>query len=144
MHLKLNYEISDTTINANHLAIFNQTKSESNSTILLRVEIDELEKLCGFNIQKQNVLFRASMHGYEAAEFHARCDFTPNTLTLIQTDLGYVFGGFTTQTWDHYQPQTDENSFIFSFRNKDNAPEKLLVNPVKMVGAINCHPEFLI
>jgi hypothetical protein len=41
------------------------------------------------------MLWRGSRDGFGAAELHRRCDGCTNTLTLISTTKGNIFGGFT-------------------------------------------------
>ncbi len=50
-------------------------------------------------------VYRASEHGYEGRSFHSHCDdILGPSLILIKTTKGYIFGGFTTQSWgdQHY------------------------------------------
>ena len=61
------------------------------------------------------LLYKASTDTDNAKIFHNKCDNIKNTLTLIETDTGKKFGGFTTQTWDGFKiNKKDENAFIFS------------------------------
>ena len=42
-----------------------------------------------------------------------------NTLTIIKTKEGLIFGGFTSQTWEGNDfDKEDENAFCFSVDNK--------------------------
>jgi hypothetical protein len=103
-----------------------------------RNQVKDLLSLCEFPVdQKWNLIYRASQDGFEAAKFHTNCDNKTNTLTVIKTTNGNVFGGYTEQTWnynDSYSEQTwnntggykaDPNSFIFSLINKLNEPIKI-------------------
>ena len=45
------------------------------------------------------LLYRASRDGWDPQQFHRRCDAQGPTVTLIKTDHGYVFGGFSDQSW---------------------------------------------
>ena len=63
----------------------------------------ELIKLCGFEPNSEfKLLYRGSRDGFRARDFHSHCDDIPNTLTIIQSENGNIFGGFTTQTWTPY------------------------------------------
>jgi hypothetical protein len=53
-----------------------------------------------FKGQNFMLLWRGSRHGFEAKEFHRRCDGYPNTLTVIWDTGGNVFGGFTPVKWE--------------------------------------------
>jgi BTB/POZ domain-containing protein KCTD9 len=110
------------------------------STILSekKYKIKDLLSLCEFPIdQKWNLIYRASRDGFETAKFHSNCDNITNTLIVIKSSHGNIFGGYTEQTWnfnDSYSEQTrkntgdykaDPNSFIFSLINKLNEPIKI-------------------
>ncbi len=53
-----------------------------------------------WRIQKKILLYRATRSGFEAQEFHARCDSKPNTITIIKNNLNYAFGGYTPSPWN--------------------------------------------
>ena len=61
------------------------------------------------------LLYKAKRHGDKAKDFHLRCDMYRNTLTIIKTTDGLIFGGFTSQTWEGNDfDKEDENAFCFS------------------------------
>jgi hypothetical protein len=98
------------------------------STLLSgRNQVKDLVSLCEFPVdQKWNLIYRASQDGFEAAKFHTNCDNKPNTLTVIKSTNGNVFGGYTEKTWNHaLNYKADPNSFIFSLINKLNEPIKI-------------------
>jgi hypothetical protein len=74
--------------------------------------------------QKQwTVLYRASDHGFKGSNFHSRCDGKSNTITIILTTDGFIFGGFTPIAWDSsasYKADTTGQSFLFSVNNPHN------------------------
>ena len=45
------------------------------------------------------LLYRASEHGYTAESFHEYCDAKGPTLVIIKSEGGWIFGGYTTQSW---------------------------------------------
>ena len=45
------------------------------------------------------LLYRASEHGYTARSFHDYCDDKGPTLVIIKSSGGWIFGGYTTQSW---------------------------------------------
>ena len=45
------------------------------------------------------LLYRASEHGYTAKSFHDYCDDKGPTLIIIKSSEGWIFGGYTTQSW---------------------------------------------
>ncbi len=49
---------------------------------------------------KWRLLYRASEHGYTANSFHECCDDVKGpTLVIIKSSEGWIFGGYTTQSW---------------------------------------------
>ncbi len=48
---------------------------------------------------KWKLLYRASEHGYTAKSFHECCNDKGPTLIVIKSSEGWIFGGYTTQSW---------------------------------------------
>ena len=65
---------------------------------------------------KVTLLYSGSMHGFEASNFHSRCDNKGPTLTIIKTTQGHTFGGYTKISWDSGKDRNlhDTSSFVFS------------------------------
>ena len=59
---------------------------------------DKLREWLG-NDYKWKLLYRASEHDYTAKSFHEYCDNKRPTLILIKSSGGWIFGGYTTQSW---------------------------------------------
>ena len=52
------------------------------------------------NNYKWRLIYRASEHGYTASSFHECCDYVKGpTLIVIKSSGGWIFGGYTTQSW---------------------------------------------
>jgi len=101
----------------------------------------DLMSLCGFPIdQKWNLIYRASQDGFEASQFHAKCDDKSNTLVIIKSENDNIFGGYTEQSWSGQDYKNDENAFIFSLINKLNKPSKMKCFDSKR--AIFCNSDF--
>ena len=49
---------------------------------------------------KWKLIYRASEHGYTAESFHEYCDDKGPTLIVIKSSGGWIFGGYTTQSWN--------------------------------------------
>ena len=47
-----------------------------------------------------NLLFKASVNGDEAEDFHKKCDYMGATLTIVLSENGRRFGGYTSSSWD--------------------------------------------
>ncbi len=48
---------------------------------------------------KWRLLYRASEHEFSAKSFHECCDNKGPTLVIIKSSGGWIFGGYTTQSW---------------------------------------------
>eukprot|EP00826_Nyctotherus_ovalis_P037065 TRINITY_DN3354_c0_g3_i4.p1 TRINITY_DN3354_c0_g3~~TRINITY_DN3354_c0_g3_i4.p1 ORF type:complete len:445 (+),score=43.29 TRINITY_DN3354_c0_g3_i4:100-1434(+) len=66
------------------------------------------------------LLWRGSVDGFEASTFHAKCDGKAPTLTVIQSKLDLVFGGYTAKSWNATNNgyAYDPEAFIFSLTYK--------------------------
>ena len=61
-------------------------------------KIQKLEKL--FNKKyKSTLIFRGTDDGFEAEAFHKKCDNQGETLTIIKSGMGKIFGGYTDIPW---------------------------------------------
>lgn len=97
-----------------------------------------LMKLCNFQLQDWKLLYRATDDGFSSRNFHEKCDGIPNTLTVIKSSSGNIFGGFTEKAWSSIGEYVeDRNAFIFSLLNKDNKPFKTMCT--YRLDAIYCH-----
>jgi hypothetical protein len=81
-----------------------------------------------------NLLYRGSVHGKRAADFHALCDNKGPTITLVRCAGGNVFGGFNPKSWTSYGSYNSSaevpSAFVFSLINPKGAqPQKFDVKP---------------
>ena len=68
-------------------------------THIVNQEYDSyLRKWLGQN-SECSLIYRASEHGFTAESFHDCCNNKGPTLVIIKSDGGWIFGGFTTQSW---------------------------------------------
>ncbi len=73
----------------------------SGSSILDSTEYDDiLKKWIG--VPKMTKIYQASKHQFLALSFHKYCNDMGPTLILIKTTDGYIFGGYTTQSWNGF------------------------------------------
>jgi len=129
---KNNEKISESTLGELKIEQFS-------SSILRGVEkIKDLMILCEFPVdQKWNLIYRASQDGFEAANFHSECDNKPNTLVIIKSENGNIFGGYTEQSWlceTGWVYKADPKSFIYSLINLDNKPLKIKCSNNESIG----------
>jgi hypothetical protein len=79
------------------------------------------------NGKKFTLLYRGTRDGFSAARFHARCDRKPNTVTIVKTDKGDVFGGYTPLPWDSvsgFKSDPGLESFVFTLENQHGYPQQ--------------------
>ena len=66
------------------------------------------------------LLYRGSQNGWSVSSFHSKCDNKQHTLVVVKTVEGYVFGGYTDQTWNDNdfdgQSKRSSSSFLFSLK----------------------------
>lgn len=99
-----------------------------NSSILTQSQSVDLLNLINFPLNTSwSLIYQATRDGFRAFDFHSKCDNKSNTLTIIKSDIGQVFGGFTTNIW--FNPslgfRSDANSFLFSLINSEKYPAKM-------------------
>ena len=88
-------------------------------------DLVELGKLGG---KKFKLIYRATRDGFRTSIFHAKCDNIPNTLTIIKSTNGCIFGGYTSVAWDSTSGfKADPTAFIFSLVNFSSAPQPSLI-----------------
>jgi len=69
------------------------------------------------------LLYRASRDGQSPSAFHAKCDGMGNTLSVLRTTTGYIFGGFAVIPWANPSTATwvsdpSLGCFLFGFTPK--------------------------
>jgi hypothetical protein len=89
------------------------------STLIKTIEdikvIDEGLKNSNYTLE---LLFKGSRDGFKSDDFNRLCN-KPNTLSVVESEFGKVFGGFTSLAWQKegfWKP--DEMAWIFSLTHK--------------------------
>ena len=113
------------------------------STILNTYKMqNSLVELCKLSGKQFKLLYRATRDEFEASSFHAKCDHQPNTLTIINTTKGYVFGGYADVAWDSSGTfKTDANAFIFSLENAHCSPQLIQLKAGNKL-TLCCNPAY--
>ena len=74
------------------------------------------------NIRDLKLIFRASEHEFKSSAFHSKCDNKGPTLTIIKTNNGNLFGGYTPISWNStiwdFCKDESNSSFLFSLTKK--------------------------
>ncbi len=58
--------------------------------------------------------------GCNSTNFHNKCKDQGYTLSIVKSNLGYTFGGYTTKSWSGDGLIRDNESFVFSLDKKKN------------------------
>lgn len=67
-------------------------------------------------IKSTELLYRMGRDGCSAEIFHKKCDDHGPTLTLINANGGYIFGGYSPTSWINSFSYSDcEDAFLISF-----------------------------
>eukprot|EP00483_Globobulimina_turgida_P009461 UN09480 len=89
------------------------------------------------NILKNNnefelsLLYRGTDDGFIASSFHKKCDGKSNTITLIHSEHGNVFGGFTKIPWSSITGwHTDQDAFLFVLRSNGKYDDWDMSQPI--------------
>ena len=105
----------------NDLRKINNEKNLFNSNIVSQNDIvfvtEKISKINNCNKIKYKLLFRGTQNGFEARDFHKRCDRIWPTFTIIKSSNGSVFGGYTEELWESEENdecKEDKNAFCFS------------------------------
>ena len=107
--------------NINDLQKLNNAKNQFNSKIISLTDIafvtEKISKINNSNLIEYKLLFRGTQNGFEARDFHKRCDRIWPTITIIKSNNGSIFGGYTEELWESEENdecKEDKNAFCFS------------------------------
>ena len=76
------------------------------------------------SVRRFNFLFRASDHNYSAKKFHKYCGDKGETIVIIKSNWGNIFGGYTSESWkasEFGEYRTDKNAFLFLIKSEDDS-----------------------
>lgn len=119
-------------------------KSEDKSEIFSQDEkIKKLKKIIGRKCNLK-LLYQMSKDGSSCSVFHDKVDNKGPTITLFETEDGYKFGGYTSQSFDQSEYWIkDSDSFLFNFINLNKFPIKNKSSDAIYLGNKNEYgPEF--
>ena len=110
---------------------------ETSDVIERENELDLIKDRLGKNNLNLILLYKATRDGDDAEIFHAKVGDTRNNITLIKTNQGVRFGGYTSQSWDGVNIfKEDDTAFVFSLT-------KLKTYDVNQKeSAIWCYPNY--
>jgi hypothetical protein len=95
-----------------------------------------------FSLEALEIALSGSRDGFQASDFHGKCNGWANTVTIIETTKDFIFGGFTPLAWDSsgsYKLDRNEATFLFTATKTSEGRRFLLSNPAL---AIYCHSDY--
>jgi len=94
--------------------------------------------------KKLTLLFKATRDSFTPSAFHMKCDNKGPTLAIIQSREGFLFGGYTAQTWEGSAYRSDPAAFIFTLFNPHSLPPtKYSIKPNYVGCAVAANPDYL-
>ncbi|EFC42630.1 predicted protein [Naegleria gruberi] len=100
------------------------------STIIQFKEVMDLFKRALGCETPPKLLYRASNDGFTAQSFHQKCDHQGKTVTIVRSEYGNIFGGFTSQDWESPKQakfKADPAAFVFKFESDSAGNSRLEV-----------------
>ena len=67
------------------------------------------------NLIKYELIYKMTVNGSTASDFHKYCDNKGPTLTIIETTNNEIFGGFTPLSWNKENDGKDKSKKTFLF-----------------------------
>jgi hypothetical protein len=115
----------------------NPTQSEFMGSSLLREE-DKANLLSWLDIPcAWHLIYKASRDGFRAADFHRCCDNKGETVCVIHSTDGYLFGGYTDIPWTSSGYwKTSTKSFLFALRSFSQGNRALKASIVNSSNAV--------
>jgi hypothetical protein len=92
------------------------------------------------------LLLRGSQDGFTPNKFHELCDSIPHTVTFVKVkETEEIIGGYNPLHWklhDEGEWGETKDSFVFSFKNKDNFRDSILSRVSDIDFALYYHSRF--
>ncbi|CAB4433238.1 unnamed protein product [Rhizophagus irregularis] len=114
-------------------------------TELISKWIDRLENTDEMkNLYEFKLIFRGTRDGFSASKFHEVCDYQSHTISIIKVkNSNEILGGYNPIIWKSDGTDgTTKESFIFSFKNKENVEENVLSRVKDEKYAIYNNPNY--
>ncbi|CAF0859943.1 unnamed protein product [Rotaria sp. Silwood1] len=113
-----------------------------NGSLLELVHQKRLNEFYGKIYQRWELIYKASRDGFDGNTFHSHCNNKGPTMTIIETNNNYLFGGYTAISWTsgNHSYKNDTTAFLFTLINPHNiSPTKYLINPRQRGCAVYHH-----
>ncbi|CAF2562409.1 unnamed protein product [Rotaria sp. Silwood2] len=113
-----------------------------NGSLLQLAHQKKLNEFYGKIYQQWELIYKASRNGFDGNTFHSLCNNQGPTMTIIQSNNNYLFGGYTAIPWSssYHSYTNDTTAFLFTITNPYNIPPtKYLINPHQRGCAVYHH-----
>lgn len=118
-----------------------QVKHTSPSSILNNAEFGDLKKLVRFN--RFRLCYRMTRDDTYGGAFHERCNYMKNTLAIVQSEHGYVMGGYTKIEWQNRNNYAhDPDAFIFTLKSPAKTQMRFYTHNKGGTNAIYDHSSY--
>ena len=91
----------------------------------MSLKLEVLLKKKDLDCRNWSLLYRGSRNEFRSLDFHVLCNGKRNTLTLVKSTNGNIFGGYVSLHWKstaHMLWEYDTKAFLFSLVEKENGP----------------------
>ena len=80
--------------------------------------------------------------GFDGKDFHRQCDNKGPTVTIIQSNKEFLFGGYTSESWaGKHSFKKDPYAFIFTLTNPHSLPPtQYTIKPEQVNYGMCCYP----
>lgn len=118
---------------------------------LIQLLIKQLVRNKIKNLQIGDLIYRASDHDFNCAQFHDKFNEEKyknlaGNVVIIQSTIGNIFGGFTSKSWNAKDKQegqiTDKHAFLFLLKSDEmNVPVTFKLKEYQQSHAIYCYKD---
>ncbi|CAF4188122.1 unnamed protein product, partial [Rotaria sordida] len=114
-----------------------------NGSLLQPTHQRKLNEFNGNIYQRWELIYKASRDGFGANAFHSCCNNQGPTMTIVQSNNNYLFGGYTSIPWtSDGSYKNDTTAFLFTLINPCHIPPtKYFINPDKTGNAVYHHTD---
>ncbi|CAF1002159.1 unnamed protein product [Adineta steineri] len=117
-------------------------KSFPNGTLLRLEHKVKLNEFYGKINQKWKLIYKATRDGFGASAFHSCCNYRGPTMTIIQSNNNYIFGGYTSISWTSSGwYREDQAAFLFTLTNPHNIPPRKYNIQLARAAYAVCHAD---
>ncbi|CAF4682498.1 unnamed protein product, partial [Rotaria socialis] len=90
------------------------------------------------------LIYKATRDGFLATDFHYHCNDKTETMTLIKSKDGYIFGGYAHMSWSSGNSYIrDPKAFVFTLKNPHSIrPTRYLLKSGSEAYALYAHASY--